>query len=59
MKFYGKGGVWDKDKGKMLCRFVDGELVTEEKRVIEILKGLGYKSDPIKPETKRKRAVKK
>lgn len=41
MKFYsGKKKnliVWDKDKNKRLCKFVNGEFETDDKRIIGIL----------------------
>lgn len=66
MTFYGIGGVWDKENDKILCRFVDGEFQTEDKRVIKILTELGYKSDSVAPNVSeapkkvvRKRSAKK
>jgi len=58
MKFYGKGGVWDRENSKMLCRFADGCLITEDSRIIKILTGLGYKSDPV-PKAKTKAPIKR
>ena len=47
MTFYGDGIVWDCEKNKPLCKFENGELETADKRVVEILKGLGYKFDEV------------
>ena len=35
--------VWDKERGKVLCKFQDGEFKITDARQIEILKSLGYK----------------
>ena len=45
MKFYGVGGVWDKDNDKMLCNFVNGELETDDNDVISKLVALNYRHD--------------
>lgn len=45
MKFYGYGIVWDKEQGKPLCKFQSGELETEDKKINDTLKVLGYKHD--------------
>ena len=49
MKFYGTGGtiVWDKENDKALCQFVDGELETKDKRIIDLLTKAGYRSDEV------------
>jgi hypothetical protein len=39
MIFYGNGIVWDKENNKRLCKFVDGQLETDDKRIIEALGG--------------------
>jgi len=44
MKFKGSGVVWDVEKKKRLCKFVDGRFDTDDKRTIEILQRLGYKT---------------
>jgi len=45
MKFYGNGLVWDKEKNKPLCRFVDGTIETEDTDIIKKLIGGGYDND--------------
>jgi len=51
MKFYGNDVVWDKEKGKVLCRFHEGECHTESLYIIEKLKNAGFISDtPIENE---------
>lgn len=47
MIFYGNGVVWDKRTNKRLCKFVNGELDTDDARVIEILTSLNYRSDGV------------
>lgn len=47
MKFFGKGMVWDKDKNKVLCRFVNGEYETQDSIVIDKLKELNFVFDDI------------
>jgi hypothetical protein len=42
MKFYGKGVVWDKTNNKALCRFVNGEFETDDRRTQRILESMGY-----------------
>ena len=49
MLFKGNGGVWDKEKNKRLCKFVNGEFETEDIRTIEILAKLGYKTPDAMP----------
>lgn len=44
MKFYGNGVVWGGDK--RLCKFINGELETEDKTVIDKLFDLGYACEP-------------
>ena len=51
MKFYGNGTVWDKDNNRALCSFVNGELETDDERVVAILQDLGYRSDEVGRET--------
>ena len=55
MKFYGTGGtiVWDKENDKALCQFVDGELETKDKRIIDLLTKAGYRSDDVGRETEQ------
>ena len=55
MKFYGIGGtiVWDKENDKALCQFVDGELETKDKRIIDLLTKAGYRSDDVGRETEQ------
>jgi hypothetical protein len=36
--FKGTGLVWDREKKKRLCKFVDGKYETEDTRVIRLLK---------------------
>lgn len=43
MKFFGRGIVWNASENKVLCRFTDGELITEDKNIIKKLKKLNYK----------------
>lgn len=45
MKFYGNGIVWDGTADKPLCRFVDGEYKTTDRKVIAKLKALGYRCE--------------
>jgi len=45
MKFYGVGAVWGGEDNKILCRFIDGELETDDEKVIKKLLGNGYKND--------------
>ena len=45
MKFYGVGAVWGGEDNKILCRFVDGELETDDEKVIKKLTDNGYKHD--------------
>ena len=45
MKFYGNDIVWDKENGKPLCQFVNGEYIAKNNREIEILHSLKYKHD--------------
>ena len=42
--FKGNGVVWDKEKNRPLCRFINGEYKVEDPRIQGILKSLGYKS---------------
>jgi hypothetical protein len=45
MKFYGNGAVWDKERNRILCRFLSGSLDTDDERIIGILTDLGYEYD--------------
>ncbi|KNY24998.1 hypothetical protein [Pseudobacteroides cellulosolvens] len=45
MKFYGHGVIWDKQNDEVLCKFVNGEFVTEDIAIIEKLKRLNYSCD--------------
>ena len=45
MKFYGVGAVWGGEDNKILCRFIDGELETDDEKVIKKLLDNGYKHD--------------
>jgi hypothetical protein len=45
MKFKGHGIVWDGENNRPLCAFEKGELETEDKRTVEILKVRGYAFD--------------
>lgn len=45
MKFYGRGVVWDRERGKTLCRFKAGEYETDDARTIDLLIKGGYKHD--------------
>lgn len=47
MKFYGNGTVWDSSKNKALCKFVDGELETKDRYIIEHLLTFDYRHDEI------------
>ena len=47
VKFYGNNSEWvfDSNRGRLLCKFSNGELTTTDKYVIERLKELGYKCE--------------
>jgi len=45
MKFYGNGAVWDKERNRILCRFLSGSLETADTRTIAILQKMGYRHD--------------
>jgi len=45
MKFKGNGLVWDKERNKPLCKFINGEFETDDMRTIEVLASLNYESD--------------
>ena len=47
MKFYGNGIVWDKEKNKRLCKFVEGEFETDDNRIVNNLVDLGYKYEGV------------
>jgi hypothetical protein len=49
MKFYGSDLVWDKENGKPLCQFVNGEYEAKTNREIEILYSLGYEHEELNP----------
>lgn len=55
MKFYGNGIVWDVAKNKVLCKFKNGTLETENSYICDRLKELNYKHDEVKTKTKRKK----
>ena len=59
--FKGHGGVWNPEKNKPLCKFINDEYETDDKYVIEMLIKLGYESDYIEPKkpVARKPRVKK
>lgn len=48
MKFYGNGIVWDGDNNKVLCKFLNGEIETSDKHIIDKLTEKGYKCDVVK-----------
>jgi hypothetical protein len=50
MKFQGCGIVWDRERNKPLCRFVGGELETDDSRICTTLKALGYEGEGEQPE---------
>ena len=41
--FLGNGGVWDKEKNRILCVFKDGKFTTDNERIVTILKSKDYK----------------
>ncbi len=45
MKFYGHGIVWNPEAQKVLCRFIDGELETDDESICSKLIERGY--DPV------------
>jgi hypothetical protein len=45
--FKGTGVVWDKEKHRPLCRFINGEYKVEDPRTQSILTNLGYKSGEV------------
>ena len=48
MKIFSKSrslSVWDKEKGRMLCTFVNGVCETEDERTIEILTKMGLETE--------------
>jgi hypothetical protein len=45
MKFYGVGAVWGGESNSVLCKFVNGELETEDPVVIKKLLAGGYRYD--------------
>ncbi len=56
MIFKGNGVVWDVANNRVLCRFADGELATEDATIIDKLTALGYPHDAapeVKPARKR------
>lgn len=48
--FYGKGMVWDKQKNKLLCKFVNGEYSTKDKHEQAVLKKLNYEFEEVQIE---------
>ena len=50
MTFYGKGIVWDKAAGRVLCRFSDGKFDTDDMAACEKLIAAGYKHSGKQPE---------
>lgn len=42
MKFIGTGIVWDATNNRILCKFVDGKVETDDKNVINTLVNGGY-----------------
>lgn len=50
MKFKGSGIVWDAERNCILCKFENGELVTEDVRVIEILQENNYAYEELEDE---------
>jgi hypothetical protein len=62
MKFYGNGIVWDAERNRILCEFVNGEYTTNDEREIEILKAGEFESQieieeiiEVEPEKKPKK----
>lgn len=53
MRFYGRGVVWDPEKNKVLCRFVNGQYETTSKRTIDILTKAGYRAEKQGQEKKK------
>lgn len=51
MKFKGHGIIWDADRNCILCKFTDGELITEDERVIELLQDNNYEFEETEGET--------
>ena len=47
MKFYGNGIVWNPEEENILCRFVKGELETDDESICSKLIERGYKHEPI------------
>jgi predicted RNase H-like nuclease (RuvC/YqgF family) len=43
MKFFGTGDVWDAQKDKVMCTFVNGVYETEDEREIQKLVEIGFK----------------
>ena len=43
--FTGRGVVWDKERNKILCKFVDGSFETTDERTKNILNGLKFPCD--------------
>jgi predicted O-methyltransferase YrrM len=40
--FKGYGVVWDAENNSPLCEFIDGEFITDDTRITNILTDLGY-----------------
>ena len=49
MKFYGNGAVWDAGCNRQLCKFINGELETEDEHIKSTLIRLGYPYEPEDP----------
>ncbi len=45
MIFHGAGAVWDKEKNRILCRFLSGFLETDDEYIIRALVRAGYPYD--------------
>jgi len=43
--FFGNGTVWDKDRNKPLCRFVNQQFTTKDPYIKDRLNRLGYIAD--------------
>jgi hypothetical protein len=61
MKFYGYGCIWDVVNNGILCKFQNGVFETDDSRIINTLKDLGYEHEieievkEVKKESKRGR----
>jgi hypothetical protein len=45
-KFQGSGHVWDPENNRLLCSFVNGEVVVETEREAEVIRKSGFKEVP-------------